>query len=160
MTKFKTYFKDIFSQAGTLLKSEVNYLDEGDDYFNFECAGITYQCVLIKLEDNKVILRTFVNALKADVFKDSMYDVYEIMNRFNLLEGGLFKLVAIENEGEEYMSIALKTIDVVATEELIDNNEVRYYHLNLIADMLMYANVHEIYQTAYFDQIEEYNEFE
>ena len=58
------------------------------------------------------------------------------------------------------MSIALKTIDVVATEELIDNNEVRYYHLNLIADMLMYANVHEIYQTAYFDQIEEYNEFE
>ena len=152
MTKFKTYFKDIFSQAGTLLKSEVNYLDEGDDYFNFECAGITYQCVLIKLEDNKVILRTFVNALKADVFKDSMYDVYEIMNRY--------KLVAIENEGEEYMSIALKTIDVVATEELIDNNEVRYYHLNLIADMLMYANVHEIYQAANYDQIEEYNEFE
>ena len=68
--------------------------------------------------------------------------------------------MAIENEGEEYMSIALKTIDVVATEELIDNNEVRYYHLNLIADMLMYANVHEIYQAAYFDQIEEYNEFE
>ena len=68
--------------------------------------------------------------------------------------------MAIENDGDEYMSIALKTIDVVATEELIDNNEVRYYHLNLIADMLMYANVHEIYQAAYFDLIEEYNEFE
>ena len=160
MNEFKTYFKDIFSQAGTLLKSEVNYLDEGDDYFNFECAGITFQCVLIKLEGEQVLLRTFINVVKADVFKDSMYDVYEIMNRFNLLEGGLFKLVAIENEGEEYMSVTLKTIDVMATKELIGNNEVRYYHLNLIADMLMYVNVHEIYKSAYFDQIEEYNEFE
>ena len=40
------------------------------------------------------------------------------MNRFNLLEGGLFKLVAIENEGEEYMSIALKSIDVIVTNVL------------------------------------------
>ena len=160
MVEYKKYFKDIFVQATNLFNAELNFLEEEEDYFNFNCNGISYQCVLIKLEDERVILRTFVNAIKADVFKDCMYDVYEIMNRFNLLEGGLFKLVALENEGEEYMSIALKAVDLIVTKEFLSNNDVRYYHLNLLADILSYVNVHEIYKTAYFDQIEEYNEFE
>ena len=82
------------------------------------------------------------------------------MNKFNLLEGGLFKLVAIENEEAQYNTIALKTVDVVVTKELMENGDVRYYHLNLLADFLNYVNFHEVYQAAYYDQIEEYNEFE
>lgn len=160
MKEYKTYFKDIFTQAANLFNAELNYFEDEEDYFTFECNEIPYQCVLLPIEENRVILRTFVNVIKADVFKDSMYDVYEIMNRFNLLEGGLFKLVAIENQDEEYMSIALKAVDVIVTKEFLENNDVRYYHLNLLADILSYVNVHEIYKTAYFDQIEEFNEFE
>ena len=159
MEDYKKYFKDILTQAATLFQAEIEYVEEDVDYFNFTCNGISYQCVLIPIDDEKVLLRTFVNVIKADVFKDSMYDVYEIMNRFNAYEGGLFKLVALENEGEEYMTIALKTIDVLVTKSLLENGDVRYYHLNLLADVLSYVNVHEIYQAAYFDKIEEYNEF-
>lgn len=160
MKEYKKYFKDIFTQAATLFNAELNFIDDEEDYFTFECNGISYECVLIKIEEDKVILRTFVNAIKADVFKDNMYEVYEIMNRFNLLEGGLFKLVALEHEGEEYMSIALKAVDVIVTKELLGSNDVRYYHLNLLADILTYVNVHEVYKAAYLDSIEEYNEFE
>lgn len=158
MKEYKEYFKGIFTQAANLFSAELNYLEDEDDYFAFNCNGIPYQCVLLPVEEDKVILRTFLNVIKADVFKDSMYEVYEIMNKFNLLEGGLFKLVAVENEGEEYMSIALKSVDVMVTKELLENNDVRYYHLNLLADILSYVNVHDVYQAAYFDEIEEYNE--
>ena len=158
MEDYKKYFKDIFVQAATLFEAEIKFLDEDEDYFNFDCNGIGYQCVMIPIEEDRVILRTFVNALKSDVFKDQMLEVYEIMNKFNTYEGGLFKLVALENEGEEYMTIALKAVDVIVTKELLENGDVRYYHLNLLADILTYVNVHEIYQAAYFDAIEEFNE--
>ena len=160
MEKYKQYFIDIFKQAATLFQADLEIDEEAEDYFNFTCNGISYQCVLIPVEEDKVILRTFVNSIKAEVFKDQMLEVYEIMNRFNTYEGGLFKIVALENEGEEYMTIALKSIDVIITKELLENGDVRYYHLNLLADILTYVNVHEIYQAAYFDAIEEYNEFE
>ena len=59
-----------------------------------------------------------------------------------------------------FTSAILYSQDVIVTKEFLENNDVRYYHLNLLADILSYVNVHEIYKTAYFDQIEEFNEFE
>ena len=83
MEDYKKYFKDIFTQATTLFGAELEFVEENEDYFNFVCNGIGYQCVLIPVDDDRVILRTFVNVLKADVFKDQMLEVYEIMNKFS-----------------------------------------------------------------------------
>ena len=163
MKEYKQYFKDLFTQATQLFESEItfgNENEEAEDYFSFEFNGVGFECLLLQNEGEQVILRTYVDAIKAGVFKDNMLEVYDIMNKFNLLEGGLFKLVAIENEEAQYNTIALKTVDVVVTKELMENGDVRYYHLNLLADFLNYVNFHEVYQAAYYDQIEEYNEFE
>ena len=55
MEKAKQYFIDIFKQAATLFQADLQIDEEADDYFNFTCNGISYQCVLIPIEEDKVI---------------------------------------------------------------------------------------------------------
>ena len=127
MELMRQYFLDIFKQASELLGGNLTVVEEQEDYFAIEVGGIGFECMLLPVDEERVILRTYVDVINAGVFRDNMLEVYDIMNKFNLQEGGLFKLVAIENEEAEYITICLKSMDIIVTKELMENGDVRYY---------------------------------
>ena len=159
MKQAKKYFISLFKQAAELTNIKLSIIEEQDNYFLMDVHGITFECILIQTHEERVVLRTFIDALVANVFNDSMDEVFKLINRFNLTEGGVYNLVAIENEEEQYMSIALKTIDIVMLKNLADDEKVKEYHINLLADILNYVNCHSLIKEHYLDKIEEYSEF-
>lgn len=136
---YEKYFTTLIKKAANKIQCTIGNIESNDECITFYVNGVSVYAPIVQYGNAKA-LRFYYDVI--DVLYDvndeeTLVNAFQIMNRFNLCEGGLAQFVFLQDEEAEALRPALKTIDIVVA---FDDREIKEYHLNLIADILNISN--------------------
>lgn len=154
MANYQKHFKKLIEKAAKAMDFKIKNMTSDDDGLAFDIDGYHFIAFVIDVEGG-ARCRIFCDIIDCAIDMEDgekILEATQIMNKFNLEYGGLYSFVFLENEE---LTVALKAIDIVAAEDIYDNEGVKEYHKNLFADILSIVNGVDYIKENYIDPLED-----
>lgn len=158
MREYIHAIRDLLEEVGDAFEEKIEDFTKGENFVSFKFAGVGMDGFFVKQENGSVAIR-FYYAIDNVRFSyddgERLLPSFEIMNRYNLVEGGVTQLVFLDDEENSEFELALKSFDVALDLEKIDQDFFHNIIIGLIADVLSVCYRMESIEEIYIDSIAE-----